>query len=74
MTLRLKVEYAICEKLCVPAEGSADLLLAAGMNSSNNEVLAAAEARVPRPASVGENAASGGSQRSRGAGARALRA
>ena len=34
VTLRLKVEYAICEKLCVPAEGSAELPLAAGGNSS----------------------------------------
>jgi DsbC/DsbD-like thiol-disulfide interchange protein len=56
VTLRLKVEYAICEKLCVPAEGRAELPLAAGMNSSNNQALAAAEARVPRPASVGANA------------------
>src|ERR1700753_3297259 len=29
VTVRLKVEYAICEKLCVPAEGSAELVLAA---------------------------------------------
>jgi DsbC/DsbD-like thiol-disulfide interchange protein len=55
-TLRLKVEYAICEKLCVPAEASVELPLAAGGNSSSNEALAAAEARVPKPASVGENA------------------
>jgi DsbC/DsbD-like thiol-disulfide interchange protein len=56
VTLRLKVDYAICEKLCVPAEASAELPLAAAGNSSSNEVLAAAEARVPKPASVGENA------------------
>jgi len=56
VTLRLKVEYAICEKLCVPAEGSAELPLAATGNSSGNQALAAAEARVPKPASVGENA------------------
>jgi DsbC/DsbD-like thiol-disulfide interchange protein len=56
VTLRLKVEYAICEKLCVPAEGSVELPLVAGGNSSSNEALAAAEARVPKPASVGENA------------------
>jgi DsbC/DsbD-like thiol-disulfide interchange protein len=56
VTLRLKVEYAICEKLCVPAEGSVELPLAAGGTSSSNEALAAAEARVPKPASLGENA------------------
>jgi DsbC/DsbD-like thiol-disulfide interchange protein len=56
VTVRLKVEYAICEKLCVPAEGSAELPLAASGNSSTNETLAAAEARVPKSATVGENA------------------
>jgi DsbC/DsbD-like thiol-disulfide interchange protein len=56
VTLRLKIEYAICEKLCVPAEGSAELPLAAGGNSSSSEALAAAEARVPKSANVGENA------------------
>jgi DsbC/DsbD-like thiol-disulfide interchange protein len=56
VTVRLKVEYAICEKLCVPAEASAELPLPASGNSSTNETLAAAEARVPKPATVGENA------------------
>jgi len=56
VTLRLKIEYAICEKLCVPAEASVELPLAAGGNSSASDALAAAEARVPKPASVGENA------------------
>ena len=56
VTLRLKVEYAICEKLCVPAEASAELQLSAPGTSSTNETLAAAEARVPKSATVGENA------------------
>ena len=56
VTLRLKLEYAICEKLCVPAEASLELPLAAGAESSTNETLAAAEARVPKPASVGDSA------------------
>ena len=56
VTLRLKVEYAICEKLCVPAEASAELPLSAPGTSSTNETLAAAEARVPKSATVGENA------------------
>jgi hypothetical protein len=29
VTLRLKIDYAICEKLCVPAVGNAELLLSA---------------------------------------------
>jgi DsbC/DsbD-like thiol-disulfide interchange protein len=30
VTLRLKLDYAVCEKLCVPAEGRAELMLRAG--------------------------------------------
>jgi DsbC/DsbD-like thiol-disulfide interchange protein len=56
VTVRLKVDYAICEKLCVPADGSAELSLAAPATSSSNETpLAAAEARVPKLTTVGEN-------------------
>ena len=46
--LRMKVDYAVCEKLCVPAEGSADLTLGHG-DSSHNAALTAAEAHVPKP-------------------------
>jgi DsbC/DsbD-like thiol-disulfide interchange protein len=56
VTLRLKIEYAICEKLCVPAEASVELPLLAAGASSTNEALAAAEARVPTPAVVGDGA------------------
>ena len=45
--LRLKVDYAVCEKLCVPAEGRAELMLGSG-NSAHNSELSAAEGRVPR--------------------------
>ena len=45
--LRLKIEYAVCEKLCVPAEGSAELMLAPGDATQDSE-LKAAEARVPK--------------------------
>ena len=44
--LRLKVDYAVCEKLCVPAEGRAALGLAPGP-SANDAALGAAEAQVP---------------------------
>lgn len=53
VTLKLKIDYAVCEKLCVPAEGTGELTLAPG--ASGLEVnLAAAEARVPKQVSATE--------------------
>lgn len=51
--LHVAVDYAICEKLCVPAKGAAELTLTAGASASDR-ALAAAEARVPRSASAAE--------------------
>lgn len=51
VTLRAKIDYAVCEKLCVPAEARAELPLAGG---SDNAALSTAEARVPRPMSAAE--------------------
>ncbi len=48
VTLRVKVDYAVCEKLCLPVEGSAELTLGRS-GDSENAALAAAEARVPQP-------------------------
>jgi len=45
--LQVKADYAVCEKLCVPAEGKADFVLAGG-DSSQNAALVTAEARVPK--------------------------
>ena len=42
VALRLKLDYAICEKLCVPAEAKAELALEAGP-ASQDAALAAAE-------------------------------
>src|SRR5215813_494672 len=53
--LRLKLDYAVCATLCVPAEGKAELELAAGP-SSQDAALAAAEARVPKKTMLGEGA------------------
>jgi DsbC/DsbD-like thiol-disulfide interchange protein len=53
VTLRLSLDYAVCEKLCVPAEGKAELQLSNGA-SSLAPLLEAAEARVPRRARLGE--------------------
>jgi DsbC/DsbD-like thiol-disulfide interchange protein len=52
-TLRLKLNYAVCEKLCIPAEANLELALTGGA-SSNDASLGAAEARVPKPVQVGE--------------------
>jgi DsbC/DsbD-like thiol-disulfide interchange protein len=54
--LHLKLDYAVCEKLCVPAEGKAELVLTAGA-SSHETALAAAEARVPKLTALGEGSA-----------------
>jgi DsbC/DsbD-like thiol-disulfide interchange protein len=51
--LRVKLEYAVCEKLCVPAEGKAELMLPVS-RSSHDAALADAEARVPKKLAVGE--------------------
>lgn len=49
VTLRLKLDYAVCEKMCVPAEAKAELTLDG--KASENAALASAEARVPKPVS-----------------------
>ena len=51
--LRLKLDYAVCETLCVPAEGKAELTLN-GSPSPHDGALTAAEARLPHKAAVGE--------------------
>jgi DsbC/DsbD-like thiol-disulfide interchange protein len=51
--LRLKLDYAVCEKLCVPAEGKAEMPLSVG-DSALDSVLQAAEARVPKPAAAAD--------------------
>jgi DsbC/DsbD-like thiol-disulfide interchange protein len=56
VTLRLKLDYAVCEALCVPAEGKAELTLSGGP-SSHDAALAAAEARLPHKAALGGDAA-----------------
>jgi DsbC/DsbD-like thiol-disulfide interchange protein len=50
--LDLKLSYAVCEKLCVPAQAVARLTLKP-TESSQDAALAAAEARVPKPAELG---------------------
>jgi len=56
VTLRLALDYAICAKLCVPADAKAELILTGGQ-SAHEAALAAAEARVPKAVPVGDRAA-----------------
>lgn len=53
VTLKLKLDYAVCEKLCIPVEGKAELNFGTG-DSANDAALAAAEARVPKPVTAAE--------------------
>jgi DsbC/DsbD-like thiol-disulfide interchange protein len=57
--LHLKLSYAVCGNLCVPVEAELELTLS-GKRGAEEATLAAAEARVPRHATVGTGAASGG--------------
>ncbi len=54
VTLNLKLDYAVCEKLCVPAEAKLELLLTGAANT-NDATLSAAEARVPKRAAIGDS-------------------
>jgi DsbC/DsbD-like thiol-disulfide interchange protein len=54
VVLRLKLDYAICEKLCVPAEATSELALGTFKGSTSRDAaLAAAETRVPHVAKIG---------------------
>jgi DsbC/DsbD-like thiol-disulfide interchange protein len=53
VTLRAKIDYAVCEKLCVPAEARLELTLDR-TSGADNAALTAAEARVPQPVSAAE--------------------
>jgi len=53
VVVRLDLDFAICEKLCVPAEGKAEIKLD-GAASSQEAALTASEARVPKRASIGD--------------------
>ncbi len=53
VTLHLKADYAVCEKLCLPVEAKAELALPGG-SAETDAALAAAEARVPKIESAAE--------------------
>ncbi len=51
--LHLNVDYAVCEKLCLPVEAKAELALPGG-NADTEAIIAAAEARVPHQVSAAD--------------------
>jgi DsbC/DsbD-like thiol-disulfide interchange protein len=54
--LALGIDYAVCEKLCVPADGKAELTID-GKGGEQDARIAQSEALVPRPAKLGVNGA-----------------
>jgi len=52
--LRVKLDYAVCEKLCVPADANLELRLT-GSESADDTAVSAAEALVPRVTPVGDD-------------------
>jgi len=53
--LRLVLDYAVCEKLCVPARGETELAVPPAQPAANEARLAAAEALTPKPVAVGQS-------------------
>ncbi|MEA2870816.1 MAG: hypothetical protein QOH67_792 [Hyphomicrobiales bacterium] len=52
VVLALKIDYAVCEKLCVPADGSAELTFT-GKPSEHDDKLTHSATLVPKPAAIG---------------------
>ena len=53
VTLRAAINYAVCEKLCIPVEANAELAFTS-VASTEDATLFAALDTVPKPASVGD--------------------
>jgi DsbC/DsbD-like thiol-disulfide interchange protein len=53
VTLRAAINYAVCEKLCIPVEANAELAFAS-VASTEDSALYAALDTVPKPANVGD--------------------
>jgi DsbC/DsbD-like thiol-disulfide interchange protein len=53
ITLRAEINYAVCEKLCIPVEASAELPFVS-VASTEDGALSAALDTVPKPANVGD--------------------
>src|ERR1700675_2030872 len=53
VTLRAEINYAVCEKLCIPVDANAELAFASVASTSDGELSAALDT-VPKPANVGD--------------------
>src|ERR1700704_6585729 len=53
VTLRAAINYAVCEKICIPVEASAELAFTS-VASTEDGTLSAALDTVPKPANVGD--------------------
>lgn len=53
VTIRLKLDYGICETFCILAEAKLELALS-GVATAHEPALAAAERRVPRKVDIGQ--------------------
>ena len=53
VTLRVDINYAVCEKLCIPVEASAELAITSVASTEDSALFAALDT-VPKPANVGD--------------------
>jgi DsbC/DsbD-like thiol-disulfide interchange protein len=53
VTLRANINYAVCEKICIPVEASAELAFASVASTEDSALFAALDT-VPKPASIGD--------------------
>ena len=53
VTLRAAINYAVCEKLCIPVEASAELAFTSVASTEDSALFAALDT-VPKPANVGD--------------------
>jgi DsbC/DsbD-like thiol-disulfide interchange protein len=53
VTLRADINYAVCEKICIPVEANTELAFASVASTEDNVLFAALDT-VPKPASVGD--------------------
>src|ERR1700739_1062794 len=53
VTLRADINYAVCEKICIPVEANAELAFASVASTEDSALFAALDS-VPKPASIGD--------------------
>jgi DsbC/DsbD-like thiol-disulfide interchange protein len=53
VTLRADINYAVCEKICIPVEASTELAFSSVASTEDNVLFAALDT-VPKPASIGD--------------------